>query len=76
MLGVVLVLVFQMVPDIFVGIPVWRVFWQMKNVKSSLTINEGCGFLGRVRRVLIHGDGKMAVAIMHKHLIEECNDLW
>jgi len=68
-------LVFQVVPHFLVGVPVWRVFWKMENVKSLLAINEGFCFSGCVRWSLIHNDYKMAAAMMHKHLIEEGNDL-
>ncbi len=47
----------------------------MENMKSFLGINEGFCFSRRVRWSLIHDYDKMAVALMHKHLIQEGNDL-
>jgi hypothetical protein len=67
--------VFEMIPDLFVGVPVRRVLRKIENVQAILAGDESLGLLGNVRRGLIHDHDKMASKMMAQHLPEELDDL-
>ena len=68
-------LVLQMIPQLFVGIPVWGVFGQVKNMQSVLAVDEGDGLLGSVRWGLIHDNNQVAPFVMPQHLGKEVDYL-
>jgi len=67
-------LVLQVVPDLFVRIPVGRVFRQVEHMKARLLSDEGSGFLRGVRWRLIHDDNQVAARVMSQHLLEKVDN--
>ena len=61
-------LVFQMIPQLFVRIPIRGVLGQMENMQSALAVDEGNGLLGRMRWGLIHDNNQMAMFVVTQHL--------
>jgi len=66
-------LMFQMVPDFLVWVPVWGIRWQVENMETLLTLDETSRFLGSMRRRFIHDDNKVPASVMSKELFKKCN---
>ncbi len=61
----------EMVPHLFVRIPIRRVFGEPKHVKSVLRVNVGLGLLGGMWWRLIHHNYRVTSGMMAEHLSQE-----
>ena len=68
-------LVFKVVPNLFVWIPVRRVRRKIEHVESFLAGNETLGFLRCVRRSLVHDDYNVSTAVVGQYLVQEADNL-
>ena len=68
-------LMLQMIPYLFVGIPVWRILRQVEDVQSVLAVDESIGLFGHVRRCLIHDNNQVSPLVMLQHLGKELDHL-
>ena len=62
---------FQVVPNLFVRIPVWRITWKMKHMEALLAVDIRVGLFRCMRRSLIHHHDKVTTGMMLQHLSEE-----
>ena len=63
--------VFQVVPDFFVRIPIGRVTGQVEHMQAGLASDPSFRFLGCVRRGFVHHDDQMTTRMVSKHLLKE-----
>ena len=68
-------LVFQMIPDLLIGIPIGRVRWQVKHVQTRLGRDEGCRLVRCVWTRLIHYNDNVPAFVMPKQLLKKVNYL-
>lgn len=66
---------FQMVPHLFIGVPVGRVFRQVKDMQTRLALDERLRLLRDMRRRLIHHHDQVAATVMPQHLLQKLNHL-
>src|SRR5215472_12723268 len=67
-------LMLQMVPNLFVRVPVWRVCRQVEHVESRLGFDVARSLLGYMGWRLIHHHHQMTPRMMPQHLSEKVYD--